>query len=63
MFGAVLSTPFYADYTLGGDVTAENKKKEDYLHHRKRLFDAASAVVEARSYPGTFLGFGQEGVV
>lgn len=61
--GAILSAPFYADYTLGGDLSTTNKKGEKYLRRRRHLFEVAQTWLEARACPGDFLGFGQEGVV
>jgi glycosyltransferase involved in cell wall biosynthesis len=39
--GAILSSPFYCDYTLGGCVTRASRKSDEYLRSRRALHETA----------------------
>lgn len=61
--GAILEQPLYADYAVHGSTTADTCRSGDYAKSRRALWRAAQAWVAARSWPGTLLGLGQEGIV
>lgn len=61
--GAIVTTPFYCDYTLNGSTSRRNSDTGDYLHSRRALYEAAENWIATRALPGVVLGCGREGVV
>jgi glycosyltransferase involved in cell wall biosynthesis len=61
--GVLLESPYYCDYTLGGNETYQNRTVQLHAESRQRLFDAVMLRQELVSADGELLGYGQEGVV
>lgn len=61
--GAVVPTPVYAAYSLGGSATQHNRRSAQWALQRERLAGAVRRWMETLQSPGAILGVGQEGVV
>lgn len=61
--GAILESPYYCDYTLGGTETNRNSSDSRHTLSRQKLYDAADTWGLVISLSGQILGHGQEGIV
>lgn len=50
--GAILTAPFYCDYTLGGSASRANRRFDDYLRSRRALYRAARRWVATAAEAG-----------
>jgi glycosyltransferase involved in cell wall biosynthesis len=61
--GAVLSDPFFADYSIMGKTSQTNRAEGRYFESRIKLEAAAKTWVSASSQADSVLGVGNEGIV
>ncbi|MCP9760236.1 glycosyltransferase [Aquitalea sp. S1-19] len=61
--GIVVSSPVYAEYSLGGFVTEQNRRSTQWYRQRQLLASAAKNWQAILEQPVTLLGVGQEGIV
>lgn len=61
--GVIVPSPVYAEYSLGGDVTIQNRRSKEWARQRQRLASAAKLWKAILERPVLLLGVGQEGIV
>lgn len=61
--GIVVPFPVYAEYSLGGVVTEQNRRSKQWARQRQLLASATKYWLAILEQPVTLLGVGQEGIV